>query len=582
MKRAPLVALGALIVTLSLWALALGLSESRARLLGLSGLAGLGVVLAVLGIALYRERERLVETRRALARSRVRADVYASGSPDGVVLLDGTRIEEANPAFRALLGVAPDESLAGRDLLELVAEREREAVARWIDARRRGEREPEHLRITGLRVTGVEILLEAAAAIVPVERGARLALFARDVSGQQRVELRSRYLERVEALADIAESLAGDFQSLLRRVRETARGGLRGEEEARESLERVERLSSRALAMIRRVRSFAPNAVDRSGYRAVDLARLVDETCDDYRSRGPGLDQPIEVRHRSSEALPAHGEPAQVRHALWELLDNAREAGEGRTITIETTLLELDRVSARRHPGGVPGRYALIEVRDTGPGMDEGTRMRAMQPFFTTKGARATGLGLSTALATVRAHGGFGELDSKPGVGTRVRLAFPLSAETESELPIAENRDDASRWRGRENVLVVDDDPPTRAATEELLESYGYHVEAAADAAQALERLRQRPRVDLVLLDLVLPGRSGLELLRRITRVWPGLRVLTTSPYPLPDQEAQALQIGAAGTLRRPLGDPRLPRAVRVALDRPPPSPLGEKDEGQA
>jgi CheY-like chemotaxis protein len=204
--------------------------------------------------------------------------------------------------------------------------------------------------------------------------------------------------------------------------------------------------------------------------------------------------------------------------------------------------------------------------------MPEEIRVRAFEPFFSTKGRRASGLGLTVAFGTVRAHGGFVELDSLPGRGTLARLAFPRAPDDALPAgPPEPPADPRTRWRGRETVLVVDDDPIARAEARRALEEFGYHVEVAANTREALVRLRHKPRVDLVLLDMVLPGLNGPEALARILKHWPGQRVLMISPYRLHEQEELCLRHGAVGIHSRPLREEDLPRAVRAALDGPPP-----------
>ncbi|RMG44113.1 MAG: response regulator, partial [Acidobacteria bacterium] len=374
---------------------------------------------------------------------------------------------------------------------------------------------------------------------------------------------------------DIAERLVRDFDGLFQQIRRLARsagkpGEARGE---RELLSAIERLASRGAALTRRVRALAPSSVDRSTHRPCDLLRLVRTAAADFlRASGPELSLRVEVEAEGRLVISC--DPSEVRQAIWQVLQNAQDAKPDGEIRIRTGVLEVGEEAASAAPGRRPGRYAVVEITDSGPGMTPEERARALEPFFSTKGSRASGLGLTLAYGTVRAHGGFLELESERGAGTTVRLAFPLVSQEEVEAaPEPVPVDPRARWRGRETVLIVDDDEVSREEAMRLLESYGYHVELASTPREALQRLRHRPRVDLVLLDMVLPGWNGPDVLKRILRHWPGQRTVMVSPYPLQEHEEHALQIGAVGIYRKPFRDPDLPRAVREALDGPPPAP---------
>ncbi|GAB4375756.1 MAG: PAS domain-containing sensor histidine kinase [Acidobacteriota bacterium] len=573
-RRSWRIAASLAVLALSLGALAHALAVSDRRAEGFAALGVLLLAILALGLALRAQEERLRRTRRDLVRTRLRAEACVEASPDGVVLLDGVRIVGANPAFRRLLAIPPDEPIEGLDLLSFVEPDDRPRVRQWLEQRLAGIPEPDHLEITAVRRTGMKVGLEAACARIPGdERRTQLVLFLRDTTGRRTVDVRSRQLERVEALVDIAETIVAEFESVLSRIQREARAGRTAGDGAAERFEAIDRAASRGLALVRRVRMFAPGSGDEQNRRPIDLVRLVRETAADFL-RGLPAGFGLEVRTEGPKRIVVRADPVSLRQAIWQALQNARDAMDEGEIVVRTRVIDLDETRAASHPGAHRGPWAIVEVRDTGHGMTEEVRLRAFEPFFTTRGPRAAGLGLTSAYATARALGGYIELDSEPGRGTIFRLAIPLAEDAElPEEVTAEEPDPRARWRGRESILVVDDDAGARESIRELLERYGYHVEEAANPRDALERLRKRPGVDLVLLDMVLPGRSGLDVLRRIVRRWPGQRVIMLSPYPLPDQEAQALAIGAADTFRKPATDPDLPRAVREALDRPPPAP---------
>ncbi len=557
-----------LLISLVVVSFALASSESR----GYAIPAAVFLLLALVLLTL-RQRSRIHDTKRALRRSRIRSRAIVEASPDGIVLLRGTRITHANPAFRRLFGIAPDDLVAGRELLELVSEADREPFATWISQRAAGAVEPEQLEFNGLRRSGTETALEASCALVPFRDGQQLALFLREIGPRRALEARARQLARVEALADAAGEFVEEFETVYRRIRSLAR---EGDEDMPSLLEKIDRAATRGISLARRARALTPAPLDASRFAPLDFSHLISELCAHALASLPEsitLKATIDTNKR----IVIRGDPGQLRQAVWQLLVNAAQAQEEGELALRLRTLRLDSAGASRRPGSDNTHYAMVEIRDTGPGMSATVRRRAFAPFFTTKGKRSSGLGLTHVYGVTRSHGGFVELDTAVGRGTIARLAFPLvdpaalgDAAADPETP----GDPARRWRGRESLLVVDDDALTRSEASRVLESYGYLVELASTPREAIERLRKRPAIDLVLLDMVLPGRNGPEVLQTILRHWPGQRVLMMSPYPLPEQEELALSFGAVGVYLKPPDASRLPSAVRAGLDQPPPAAM--------
>jgi PAS domain S-box-containing protein len=569
--RALLLAVAWGLLVLSVVGLAYAVASSERWLVGL--LAGLLMALVVTGLALLARRQRAAihHIKRDLANSRVVAEALIDASPDGIVLLDGTRIVSANPAARQLFGVSAEQGLAGRDLGTLIVAADRERLLAWVRQREAGAVEPDCLEFQGQRGSGAPLPLEASAARIPLTQGAHFALFLRDLTDRQRLRRRSKIADRLEGLGAAAGSLADEFEAVFREVREAVERAKQGGDPG--ALDAIEREAARGTALARRARSLAPETVDASEGQPVDLRGLVQEVAAEISGR-PGARVGFEdLSSPGQEPLLICGAPGPLRQSLFQVMQNAADAqGEG-AVKLRVHVLEQDEAAASRRPGSGAGRFAMVAVKDEGEGMTEEVRTRAFAPFFSTKGEEASGLGLTLAAGIVRAHGGFIELDSEPGRGTVARLAFPLVARQDGPAePATDFASGERRWRGNETLLAVDDDGGALDSYRRLLEHAGYHVEVASSAELALSRLRQRPHVDLVLLDMVLPGTTSANLLRRILRLRPGQRVLAVSPYPLPDKEEQVLELGAVGVYRKPLDSGHLPASVRRALDRPPPA----------
>jgi two-component system cell cycle sensor histidine kinase/response regulator CckA len=213
------------------------------------------------------------------------------------------------------------------------------------------------------------------------------------------------------------------------------------------------------------------------------------------------------------------------------LVVNARDAmTTGGKIIIGTAQAELDEHYASPHTDSRAGQSVVLAVSDTGCGMDEKTKSQIFEPFFTTKAVgKGTGLGLSTVYGIVKQSEGHVLVYSEPGQGTTFKIYFPRVREKAEELVSPR---DAEPPRGTETILVVEDDKALRNLTVKLLQDGGYRVVEAEDAEEALRILEAgTPQIDLLLSDVVMPGKSGVELLEQARVSHPGVRSLFMSGY---------------------------------------------------
>ena len=220
-------------------------------------------------------------------------------------------------------------------------------------------------------------------------------------------------------------------------------------------------------------------------------------------------------------------DPGQLEQVIINLATNARDAmsGGGR-LAIETSL-----VSAEGDAALPSGSYVVLEVSDSGVGMDLETRRRAFEPFFTTKEiGQGVGLGLATVYGVVDQSGGRVLVDSQPGKGSSFKVYLPRTGE--SELPLAAPELTSEAPAIEATILLAEDEPDVRSATERLLRLGGYQVLAAGDGAEALVRSRAfAGAIHLLVTDVVMATMGGMELARRLEMERPGLRVLYISGY---------------------------------------------------
>jgi CheY-like chemotaxis protein len=244
---------------------------------------------------------------------------------------------------------------------------------------------------------------------------------------------------------------------------------------------------------------------------------------------------------------------------------NARDAMErGGQLTIETENVLFNARYCEQHPWAKPGRYVLLSVTDTGVGMTPDVRDRAFEPFFTTKGPhQGTGLGLSTVYGIVQQHEGMVHVYSEPGTGTTFKVYLPAHSRA---VETVGSKLEALPPRGRETILLAEDEDQVRSAVVQILRRSGYHTIAAANGLDAIALLREQTEpIHLVFLDVVMPGLGGPETWEQICGFRPGLRVLFTSGY-ADDRYRQRLPPGAE-LLEKPFRAEELLRRVRKVLD---------------
>jgi nitrogen-specific signal transduction histidine kinase/CheY-like chemotaxis protein len=340
----------------------------------------------------------------------------------------------------------------------------------------------------------------------------------------ERAHEQLRQSQKVEAIGQLTGGIAHDFNNLLTPIlggldilQRRGVGDARGQrliDGALQSAERARTLVQRLLAFARR-QPLQPSPVD-LGAIVHDMSDLVGSTL------GPRIRIVLDV---TPDLPPAMADPNQLEMALLNLAVNARDAmPDGGTLTIgaRTTMLA---------PGNklAPGRYVLLSVSDTGVGMDAETLSRAVEPFYSTKGiGKGTGLGLSMIHGLAGQLGGWLDLASTPGVGTRIEMWLP--AADGPAAPVVEIAQGTDEGRGAGMVLLVDDEDLIRAATSQMLADIGFTVLEVTSAKEALHHLSD-PRLTLVVTDHLMPGMTGTELARQIQAVWPDLPILIISGY---------------------------------------------------
>jgi nitrogen-specific signal transduction histidine kinase len=392
------------------------------------------------------------------------------------------------------------------------------------------------------------------------------------VTERDRLEKEFLRAQKMEAVGRLASGVAHDFNNLLAGVL----GGLRvasedldAEHPARDVLDQVQQAVERGCSITRRLLDFSRLAKPKPGL--VDPRQTL---AAGERMIRRLIGEDVDVRVACDASVGRFfGDAGQLEQAILNLAINARDAmPNGGELEIRCDEVDLSNEDVARLGAALdPGPHSVLSVRDTGSGMDEEVRRRALEPFFTTKGpGLGTGLGLSSVASMVKQYHGHLELESEVGVGTTVRLYFPRASEAAAPEDLAV----PAPCGGGETILIVEDEPLVLLGVQHVLHGLGYTVLAARDANAALAELEAKTeKIDLLLTDVVLPGRSGTDLGAAARKKHPGIRVLYMSAFPAEELEAQGRIAPGTLTLEKPFTDDEIAAKVRAALERPLPEP---------
>jgi len=381
-----------------------------------------------------------------------------------------------------------------------------------------------------------------------------------------RAQAEMRQVDKLHAIGQLAGGIAHDFNNLLTVINGCADllGMSGGDDPALrdELVGAIRDAGARAGILTRQLLLFSRKAAVQPQVVQVNeaLARLVPLL---RRLLG----ERVTVRLETAEDLrPVVIDPGQLEQVIVNVAVNARDAMPGGgTLTVTTANVVYDDAWCREHPDHRPGAFVRLTMADTGTGMAPDVRSRIFEPFFTTKErGRGTGLGLATVYGIVTQGGGFLTVDSAPGAGSAFHVHLPASVSPPTRAtPTA--RDGERQDLGTEAILLVEDEREVRRVARRILTAHGYTVIEAGNGVEALEVLRQSPRVvHLLLTDMVMPDMGGRELYE-ILRQWsPGLRVAYMSGYG--DGTASASADGRAPLITKPFSAQTLTRTLREIL----------------
>jgi PAS domain S-box-containing protein len=497
-----------------------------------------GGLTALLSRALRESRRRLRATYQELER-------FVEAIPDVIYVVDRAgRLTLWNQKLESVTGRGP-EALRGELLTDLLVEDDRATFRAAVDAGLEDRPFEIESRLRG--ADGVLIAYQWTGAALTDEQGhvSGLTGVGRDVTERKRAdeilrqrEAEMRQLQKIEAIGRLAGGVAHDFNNVLTVVIGRCQLMLsryQPDDPAYQDLDQIESTAQRAASLTRQLLAFSRNQA--SARQPVDLNATVTSVSDMLaRLIGENIELAVALDPKLDLVM---ADPGQIEQVIVNFAVNARDAmPNGGRLTITTRNVMLNAAFVSAHPAASVGPHVVLEMADTGVGMDESTLQRAFEPFFTTKApGKGCGLGLSTVYGIVKQHGGYIAVESEPGRGATLRVYLPRI-----EAPAAMPRDENGRGPhpgGTETILLAEDEEAVRGLVREVLSRLGYRVLVARDGIEALalsERFAEP--IHLLLTDVIMPGMDGRELAERLMVARPGTRILFMSGYaepPIPD-----------------------------------------------
>ena len=477
-------------------------------------------------------------------------------SINAIVLADlDARVTWVNATFLSMWGYQEARQVIGSHLLEYwTGEEARGALdnlprtAGW-----RGE-------FAARRRDGSAVSVEVSASLIRNESGTAIGIMTSfvDITERRRLQTQVLQAQKMDALGQLAGGIAHDFNNLL-----TAISGYLQlllidaprDTQMHQDLMQIKAAVDRGTGLTRQLRFFTRQATGKRQITVLnDLARETTEML--KRTFPPEIGIELAL---AANLDPIEADPNQISQVMVNLCVNARDAmmdrsrkSPGGTLTVETANVELSAEQASHFMGASSGRYVLLRVRDTGIGMPPELLEKMFIPFFTTKSARSgTGLGLAVVYGIVANHRGFIDVRSTVDKGSTFEIYLPRADHGEAGMPAPPSV--SSLAKGQGTVLVVEDEQQVREVMSRALAACGYQVISASDGREALARYDSGHKVDLVVLDMVMPGMGGRECMESLLKINPKVRVLVTTGYTSDGSANDLLTAGAIAILEKPL-----------------------------
>ena len=484
--------------------------------------------------------------------------------------IDGNLTFFSNP-FLKILGYSRNELLGGNT--SSYTSPDTAAGMERITERLRETGKPENVTdYDVIRKDGTNLTLELSVSLLKDQDGLPMGYrgVLRDVSERKKTEEEKHKLEsqlqaaqKMESIGTLAGGIAHDFNNILMGIQGNASLMLlkiESDHPNYEKIKNIEKYVQNGTELTKQLLGFAR----RGKYliKATDLNEIIDKSSSLFAR----TKKEIRVHTTLSDDLwTAEVDRGQIEQVLLNLYVNAWQAmSNGGDLYLQTENIILDRSYVKPYRVE-PGRYVKISVSDTGVGIDKETRERIFEPFFTTKEmGRGTGLGLASVYGIIKSHGGYINVYSEQEKGTVFTIYLPAS---QKEVSIEKEATPAAIIKGSGTVLLIDDEKMILDVGVELLEELGYTVQSAMSGQEAIDIFKEdRNKIDLVIMDMIMPEMGGGETFDRLKEIDPDVKVLLSSGYSINGQATKILRRGCDGFIQKPFNMNQLAEKVQKIL----------------
>lgn len=491
----------------------------------------------------------------AMASSERKYRLLFETAGDAILFLDGGIFIDCNKKAEEIYGCYRDKLIGSTPIafspeFQYDGEPSAEKGQKKIEAAYHGT--PQFFEWTHCRSDGEMFDAEISLNAFETDEKRYVVAIVRDISERKKYELRISHMQKMDAIGQLAGGVAHDFNNQLSGILGYAEilSSRLSDSPLKKYADNIVSVTMRSADLTRKLLAFA-----RKGHiqvSPVNIHSLIDETSEMLKH---SIDKRIKVEKIfEADSIVVNGDFAQLQSVFLNLGVNARDAmPEGGILTFKTEKILIDH--SRREtgaPGLAGGSYIIISVSDTGTGMHESVKKHLFEPFFTTKDSgKGTGMGLASVYGTVKNHNGVVTVYSEVGYGSTFRVYLPLSSDSSCIETRSGIDDDITIPAQR--MLIVDDEDSVRLPLAELLRAMGHDVVEAADGKEGVSIYSEKWRdIDLVIIDMIMPGVSGHDAFRQMKGINPGIRSILASGFSMDSEARSMLADGVLGFIQKP------------------------------